>query len=89
MAEVVITKDQLEAGSPCQPFHLKSPEWDEERQALVYKNWAATAKRLASTKEGLAQLGWLVGRNLVPMTRLELRAVRKEAKKKLRAAASD
>jgi hypothetical protein len=87
MSEVVITKDQLEAGGPCQPFHLKSPEWDEEREALVYEDWEATVKRLSSTKDGLTQLGWLVAHNLVPMTRLEFRAVRK-AKQKMRAKAA-
>lgn len=87
MAQVIITKDQIEKGGPCAPFHLESPEWDEEQQALVYKDWEATAKRLSATKEGLTQLAWLVGRNLVPMDRLELRKVRKDAKKVLAKAA--
>ena len=88
MAEqVVITKDQLESGGPCQPFHLKSPEWDEEREALVYEDWKATAKRLSSTIDGLSQLGWLVSRGLVPMSRMQFRAVRRD-KKKMRAKAA-
>lgn len=83
MSEVVITEDQLKAGGPCQPFHLESPEWDDEKKALVYEDWKATAKRLSSTKDGLTQLSWLVARGLVPMTRTELREIRK-AKKKMR-----
>lgn len=88
MAEqVVITKDQLESGGPCEPFHLKSPEWDEEREALVYEDWEATAKRLSSTPGGLSQLAWLVSRGLVPMSRVQFRAVRRD-KKKMRAKAA-
>lgn len=77
--EVIITKDQIEKSGPCAPFHLESPEWDAERNALVYKDWEATVKRLSASEKGRTQLSWLVARNFVPMTRLELRKARRNA----------
>lgn len=71
--KVTITKAQLEAAKAC-PAYLKSPEWDGK--ALVYTDWAATAKRLASTSQGLTYLDFLVVSGLVPMTRAEYKQVR-------------
>ena len=81
---VIITKGQLLAARACAAY-LDSPEWDEEQEALVYKNWDKTVKRLASNKEGLTFLGWLVGRSLVPMPRLQFRRMRSAIKAKARA----
>lgn len=75
--EVVITKDRLMAARACRKSYLNSPEWDAEREALVYANWDATAKRLLSTKDGIVYLDFLVANGLVPMTREQFKAARK------------
>ncbi|KKK59730.1 hypothetical protein LCGC14_3031460 [marine sediment metagenome] len=81
--QVVITKDQLTGapgGGPCSPFYLDSPEWDEEREALVYENWERTIERLSSSTPRLAHLSWLVSRSLVPMTRMEFLELRRDSR---------
>lgn len=75
--EVVVTKDQLEKASACRVY-LESPEWDKERQALVYPDWEATVKRLLSTRAGMSYLSFLVTYGLVPMTKEQLKAAKKE-----------
>lgn len=75
MAEVVITKDRLEEARACRVY-LDSPEWDKEREALVYTDWDATVRRLMSAREGMAYLDFLVARELVPMTKDTFQAMR-------------
>jgi len=79
--EVIITRDQLEAAGACDVY-LRSPEWDAEHNegtgALVYSDWEATVARLSSTQAGLGRLGYLVGKRLVPMSRIEFRTLRRE-----------
>lgn len=73
MAEVIITKAQLEAIPACKAY-LASPEWNGE--ALVYSDWDATAARLQETRIGMRYLNWLVDNKLVPMSREEYDVVR-------------
>ena len=95
--KVTITKDQLLAvgagpvylGYPDEEREDEAPpvaplmhgDWDGEQEALVYEDWDEAVARLASSKEGLALLGWLVSRALVPMTLMQLRKLRRAAKK--------
>lgn len=75
---VVIKLSELRAHNPCGAFHLDSPEWDEQEQALVYPDWDATvARHLAMGPTGVVRLEWLVARKLVPMTTAQLAAARK------------
>ncbi len=75
----VITKAQLLAKNACDAIYA-SPEWDAEQEALVYPDWEATVARLAGSRHGIDRLGWLVARELVPMTRSEFAKVRREAR---------
>lgn len=77
MEPVVITLAELEASPKACDVYLRSPEWDAERQALVYPDWSATVARLLSTRAGITWLDYLVKRGLVPMTRDEFNAARK------------
>jgi hypothetical protein len=86
--EVIIEKAQLLAFDACGAY-LKSPEWDAEREALVYSDWAATVDRLTATRDGVGLLGWLVARKLVPMTRAEFVKARRNARSNLRNAPED
>lgn len=67
MAVVVITKLNLEKNRACSAY-LRSPEWDQKQQALVYSDWSATVQRLLSTPQGITYLSFLVSHKLVPMT---------------------
>lgn len=51
--------------------YLESPEWDKEKQALIYNDWSETVERLFSTKWGTSYLDWLVSKKLVPMSHRE------------------
>ena len=73
--QVVITKAQLESAKACDRY-LKSPEWDEHEEMLVYSDWDATVERLLSTRFGMGYLGFLVSKGLVPMTTAEFKAAR-------------
>lgn len=73
--EVVVTKDQLQANRAC-GVYLDSPEWDKEREALVYSDWSATVERLLSTRPGTMYLDFLVVKGLVPMTVAEFNAAK-------------
>lgn len=92
--QVIITKDQLLAVG-AGPVYLNSPDeeektpplppfmhedWNEEQEALVYEDWGAAVERFASDEEGLALLRWLVSRALVPMSHMQFRKVRKDAR---------
>ena len=83
--QVVIAKDKLLALNACDAY-LKSPEWDPARQALVYSDWEATVDRLSATRDGIVFLEWLVARELVPMTRVELSGIRRAAREARRLA---
>jgi hypothetical protein len=72
--EVIVTKEQLR--ETC-GVHTSSPEWNAEREALVYPDWDATVARLLSTRKGTAYLDALVARGIVPMTRDEFIEARK------------
>ncbi len=65
--QVVIPISSLKKHQACLVY-LQSPEWNAEREALVYDDWNATVDRLMSTPNGRVWLGWLVGKRLVPMT---------------------
>jgi hypothetical protein len=75
--QVTIPKSKLEEAGPCRAYFLDSPEWNGE--ALVYVDWAKSAKRLLSTRLGTVQLDWLVKNKLVPMTSEEFLAARAAA----------
>ena len=75
--EVVIDNATLRRHRSCRGAYT-DPEWDAERQALVIKDWDATVKRLLSSKEGREKLEWRVSHGLVPMTKIELAAAKKE-----------
>ncbi len=68
--------DDAEKAPPVAP--LMHGDWDDERKALVYGDWDEAVARLASSREGLALLGWLVSRALVPMTLMQLRKLRRQ-----------
>lgn len=86
--EVVITKAQLTAANACDRY-LESPEWDADREALVYSDWDATVARHLVSVEMLLRLEFLVSRNLVPMARGDFAKLKRETRKKLRAQESD
>lgn len=69
--KVVIRLAELQAHKACDDY-LRSPEWDEGQQALVYSDWDATvARHFAMGPLGVVRLGWLVGSGLVPMTAVQ------------------
>lgn len=68
--QVVVTEGRLKERHACDAY-LKSPEWDQEQQALVYADWSATVERLLSSRKGTSFLSWLVDGCLVPMTQIE------------------
>jgi len=74
--QVVIPISALKERKACLVY-LQSPEWDSEREALVYTDWAKTVTRLMSTPNGRIWLGWLAGAKLVPMSVGEFNALRK------------
>jgi len=83
MAEVIIDKATLKRHRACRAAYT-SPEWDSVREALVYKDWDATVQRhlemgfdANGVHIGLFRLEWFVNHGLVPMTREELRALKK------------
>ena len=71
---VTVKKADLDAKKPCAPWYLESPEWDAGQEALVYKDFDATVRRLTTTNTGRERLKWLVRNALVPMTSDELKA---------------
>lgn len=73
VVQVVISKNKLEQLGACKAY-LTSPEWNGE--ALVYSDWDATVKRLMSTGPGVTYLGFLVAKELVPMTKEEFARTR-------------
>lgn len=73
--EVVITLEQLRKARACRVY-LDSPDWNHDREALVYSNWGETVQRLLSTRAGVTYLDFLVTSGLVPMTRDEFKAAR-------------
>ena len=77
--QVVVTRAQLDEHKAC-PRYATSPNWNGE--ALVYPDWDQAVDRLLSTPDGIDRLGWLVVHELVPMSRSEFIAARKNAQKK-------
>lgn len=73
MAEVVVTKAQLEGNHACDAY-LTSPEWNGEQ--LTYADWDATVARLRSSRKGMRYLQWLVDHKVVPLTRDEFDVLR-------------
>lgn len=69
MNTVTITEDQLKSAKACDAY-LTSPEWDEKKRALVYKDFDATVKRLNSSPFGQRYLGFLISKKLVPLTKM-------------------
>lgn len=67
---VEIDKATLKRHRACGAAYI-SPEWDAEREVLVYANWPDTVQRLLASDEGVDQLEWLVRHKLVPMTESE------------------
>jgi len=76
MAQVVITKNQLDGSHAC-PVYLDSPEWDEGRKALVFADWDVAVARMLSSRPGTTYLSFLVAKKLVPMTMDEFAAALK------------
>jgi hypothetical protein len=74
MASVTLKKADLDAKKPCAPWYLESPEWDKTQEALVYKDFDATVRRLLASNTGRERLKWLVRHALVPMKPEELKA---------------
>jgi hypothetical protein len=74
LTSVAITKADLDAKKPCAPWYLDSPEWDEDQEALVYKDFDATVDRLMATDAGRDRLRWLIRNALVPMKSNEFKA---------------
>lgn len=74
--QVVIPISSLKGHNACKAY-LASPEWNEEKQALVYDDWAKTAARLFETRAGMSYLNWLVANKLVPMSTNEFTEARK------------
>lgn len=77
MSAVTITTEQLSFCEPLPPFILEALE---EVDVIIYDDWDEAVESFASDAEGLVQLSWLVSRALVPMNRLQLRALKKSLK---------
>lgn len=75
--EVIIDNATLRRHRSCKGAYTDL-EWDEERQAIVIKDWDATVKRLLTTPDGIEKLKWSVRHKIVPMTDIELTAILKE-----------
>lgn len=78
--KVVIRLAELQAHKACDAY-LRSPEWDEKEQALVYPDWDATvARHLTGEREKMGHLEWMVANKLVPMTAQELFSAKQKAR---------
>ena len=75
--KVVIDKDTLKRHRACRAAY-SSPEWDEEKQALIYSDWNATISRLLARPGGLDMIEWFVNHKLVPMTEAEFEMLKKK-----------
>jgi hypothetical protein len=77
---IVIPLSVLQAHNACDAY-LNSQEWDKGEQALVFPNWEATVERLlANGPAGVINLGWLVAKDLVPMTAGQFAEAKKRAR---------
>lgn len=87
MAEVVIGRATLKRHRACADAYT-SPEFDKERDALVYADFDKSVERLLAKpankdakgkiigRPGLDQLEWFVNHGLVPMTREQFDALK-------------
>ena len=76
--KVVIDNATLRHHRSCRAVYT-SPEWDAKLQALVYPDWDKTvARHVAMGKDGFDRLEWLVNHKLVPMTKEQFDALKKE-----------
>ena len=75
---VVIDNETLRRHRSCRAVYA-SPEWDAKLQALVYSDWDKTVERhIKMGAPGFDRLEWLVNHKLVPMTKEQFDALKKE-----------
>ena len=74
---VVIDNATLRHHRSCRGAYT-SPEWSEKEQALIYADWDKTVTRLLKKPGGIDQIEWFVNHKLVPMTKDQFDALKKE-----------